>query len=101
MINAYFKRNNGVIEGIKISGHAKYDDYGKDIVCAGVSASLITTVNAILSFDKNAIEYNDGNNFELKNIKQDNVTNTLLDNLYRTLKEIENTYKNNIKVKED
>ena len=101
MINAYFKRNNGVIKEIKLSGHAKYDNYGKDIVCAGVSASLITTVNAILSFDKNAIEYNDGNNFELKNIKQDNVTNTLLDNLFRTLKEIENTYKNNIKVKED
>ncbi len=101
MINARFKKNNGIIEEIRLSGHAKYANYGKDIVCAGVSASLITTVNAILSFDKEAIEYNDSNDFYLKNIKQDKVTNTLLDNLYRTLKEIEKTYKDNIKVKED
>ena len=101
MINARFKKNNGIIEEIKLSGHAEYSEYGKDIVCAGVSSSLITTVNACISFDKNSIEYKEGNNFYLKNVKKDGITNTLLDNLYRTLKEIEKTYKDNIKVKED
>ena len=29
-----------IIKEIKLTGHAKYDEYGKDIVCAGVSTSL-------------------------------------------------------------
>lgn len=101
MIKANFKRENDIISEIKISGHAMYDVHGKDIVCAGVSASLITSVNACLSFDENSIEYKEGNNFYLKNLKKDDITNILLENLYKTLKEIEKTYKDNIKIKED
>ena len=37
---------------IVISGHANYEDYGKDIVCASISSIAITTVNAIVEFDK-------------------------------------------------
>ena len=33
---------------IEIKGHANYDDYGKDIVCASVSSIVITTINAII-----------------------------------------------------
>ena len=33
---------------ITISGHANYDDKGKDIVCASVSSIVITTINAII-----------------------------------------------------
>ena len=101
MINAHFKRKNGVIIEININGHACFDDYGKDIVCAGVSSSLITTVNACLLFDKTSIIFNESNNFHLENIKKDEITNKLLDNLYFNLKEIGKKYKDNIKIKED
>lgn len=101
MIRVYIKRNDNHIKEIKMNGHARYAEYGEDIVCAGVSSCLTTSVNAILSFDKNAIEYSDENNFSLTNIKEDEITNTLLDNLYRMLKEIENSYKENINIKED
>ena len=101
MIKATFKRKNNFIEEINITGHAKYSEYGKDIVCAGVSSSLITTLNAILLFDKDAIKYNESNNFNLVNLKKDNITNTLLENLFNSLKAIEKDYKDNIKVKEE
>ena len=101
MIKAYFKKENNIITNIKIDGHAMYSDYGKDIVCAGVSTSLIVTVNAIIRFDKEAIKYENNNGFTLENIKKDNVTNTLLLNLYESLKELEVTYKDNIKIEED
>ncbi|WP_128895973.1 ribosomal-processing cysteine protease Prp [Longirhabdus pacifica] len=42
------------VEGYHVEGHAYYDDPGKDIVCAGVSAVVVGTVNAIeheLSFE--------------------------------------------------
>lgn len=98
MIKVDIKRINNVIDEIKMSGHAKYDEYGKDIVCAGVSSSLITSVNACLSFDENSIIYNEENNFYLKNVKKDNITNTILENLVRMLKSIEEDYKDNIKI---
>ena len=43
MIKVNIKNNE-----ITVSGHANYDDYGKDIVCASVSSLVISTVNAIL-----------------------------------------------------
>ena len=40
---------------ISISGHANYDDYGKDIVCAAVSSVAMCSVEAIATFDENAV----------------------------------------------
>ena len=36
--------------GFDISGHAEYDDPGKDVVCAAVSVLVINTVNSIEHF---------------------------------------------------
>ena len=55
---------------ITISGHANYDEYGKDIVCAAVSSTVITTVNGILSIDKDAIEVTEKGNVEIKILKR-------------------------------
>lgn len=101
MINVNIKKENNIITELKISGHAKYDEYGKDIVCAGVSSTLITSVNACLTFDKESIYYEEKNNFYLKNIKKDEITNKLLGNLINMLKSIESDYKDNIKIKEE
>ena len=100
MISVNVKRKDGIIEKLTIKGHAMFDTCGKDIVCAGVSSSLITTINAIISFDENAISYKE-NIFELENIKKDNITNKLLENLVEVLKETQKQYGKNIKVKEE
>lgn len=48
MITITIVRNvEKVIIRFKVSGHAYYNDPGKDIVCAGVSAVTIGAVNAI------------------------------------------------------
>ena len=72
MIKVNIKRNNGLIESIKCHGHAGYDDYGKDIVCASFSTMIITTINAILEIDKDAISYTDTNNLEIINLNDNN-----------------------------
>jgi hypothetical protein len=41
------RRADGAIVAFSVSGHAYYDKPGKDIVCAGVSAVTIGTVNAV------------------------------------------------------
>ena len=99
--NVNIKRKDNIIKEIKLTGHAKYDEYGKDIVCAGVSTSLTVTINACLSFDKKSITYNESDPFILTNINESEITNKLLENLVRTLKDIESDYKKNITIKEE
>lgn len=94
------KDKNDIIEKVTFKGHAMFDVYGKDIVCASASSILITTVNAIIEFDKDSIEYDNKENFILKNIKKDDITNKLLKNMYELLKELESKYKDNIKINE-
>ena len=48
MIKGTFKRNDaGQIVSFTLTGHADAGPYGSDIVCAGVSALAISTVNGL------------------------------------------------------
>ena len=78
-----------------------YEDFGKDIVCSSVSSIIITTVNAILSINENAISYEyieDGLNLEIKS--HDNVTLKLIDNMLELLTKLSKNYPKNIRIKE-
>ena len=101
MIKVDIKRKNNIIESIRCNGHAGYADYGKDIVCASFSTMIITTINAILEIDHDAISYTDTNNLEIINIKKDNITNSLLRNLVNMIKELKENYDKNINIKEE
>ncbi|WP_445490143.1 ribosomal-processing cysteine protease Prp [Niallia sp. 03133] len=43
------KADSGLIESFTISGHALFAKKGNDIVCAGVSAVSIGTINAVIA----------------------------------------------------
>ena len=43
----FFKNREGEFLGFECLGHAGYANAGEDIVCAGISALVINTVNAI------------------------------------------------------
>ena len=45
-----YKTSRHEYTGFDISGHAEYDDPGKDVVCAAVSALVINAVNSIEHF---------------------------------------------------
>lgn len=96
MIKISLKKENKKIKEIVITGHACYDDYGKDIVCASVSSIITTSVNAILTIDKEAIYY-DENIFLIKILKDDDIVNKLILNMIDLLKQLEHDYPNNIK----
>ena len=84
---------------ISITGHALYDDYGKDIVCASVSSIVITTVNAILRIDAKAIDYNDKNGIIINILKHDDVVKKLIDNLIDLLEKLEKQYPKYIEIR--
>ncbi len=50
MIKVKVIRKNDIIYGFRVSGHALFDNKGKDIVCAAVSMLTINTVNAFETF---------------------------------------------------
>ena len=43
---------------IIVTGHADYDEHGKDIVCAAVSALVQTLVESVVQLTDDKIEYN-------------------------------------------
>ncbi len=84
---------------IIIKGHANYEELGKDIVCASVSSMVITTVNAILRIDDNAIKYSDNNGVNIDIIKDDEIINKLIDNLIDLLEKLEKQYPKYIEIR--
>ena len=101
MIQIVLKTKDNEIESISISGHAMYCDYGKDIVCASASSIVISSINGILLFDKNSIDYKEGKTLVINNLKHDKVTNTLLANMINNLSELENNYPKNINIRKE
>ena len=101
MIKVRIHKKEEIIERIDCKGHAGYAEYGKDSVCAAFSTMIITTVNAILGFDENAVSYTDSNDLHIVNIKKDNITNSLLNTLVEMMKELRDTYDKNIDIKEE
>ena len=86
-------------KNISILGHANYDDYGKDIVCAAVSSITLCSVEAIASFDIKAIDIKESKDkLELIINKEDNITKKLIKNMLNCLKELEKKYPKNIQI---
>lgn len=101
MIKVNIDKKNGIIDHIKISGHALYDDYGKDIVCASASSIVISSINLMLRFDKDCLSYTKSEGLiEVNILKHSDTTDTILLNMIEHLKELENNYKDNIKIYE-
>lgn len=85
---------------ITISGHANYSEHGSDIVCASVSSIAITTVNAIMKINAEAIDFNEKDGFlEISIKKNQGIVNILLDNMISLFEELEGNYPDNIKIK--
>ena len=101
MIKVKLVKDNNKIRRVIITGHANYDDFGKDIVCASVSATVITSVNASLSIDSDSLIYNEDNGLDIEVIKDDIVTTKIIDNMINNLYELERAYPKNIEIKEE
>lgn len=87
---------------ISITGHAFYDSIGKDIVCASVSSIIYTTVNALFKIDKSSIQYSDdGDTIEIINLKNDDITLKLLENMMDLFHQLEIDYPKNIKIESE
>ncbi len=83
---------------IIVTGHANYDDYGKDIVCASASSIIYTTINGILSINAKALLVEDQKDLKITILSEDKITLKLIDSMFSLLEELVKQYPNNIKI---
>ena len=84
---------------IIISGHANYDDFGKDIVCASASSIIITSVNACLKFDNSSLNYEEEKDKLIIDIKSNEYNiKLIINNMIDMLEELAETYNKNIMI---
>ena len=99
MIKVNYVVSNNLIKSVSIKGHAFYDTYGKDIVCAAVSSIVTTTINDILALTKDKIKYDTQDGNVLITVVSDNeVVEKLLNVMLNMLKELASDYPKNIKI---
>lgn len=99
MIKVMIQKKENEICSITISGHSGYEESGKDIVCASVSAIAITTVNAILRIDSNALTYEESDGFlNIVMQNQSDIISLLITNMLDLLEELETQYSKYIKI---
>ena len=56
MINITITTSQGQFKRFSVSGHADYDESGRDIVCSAVSMLVINTVNSLDAFTESTCE---------------------------------------------
>ena len=103
MIKIQINKTNNKYSSLLVSGHSNYDEHGKDIVCAGVSAVVTGGLNALIIENKNKISYrvNDGYvNVDVLDIDDDKLQ-LIMDVIVVQLKTIEESYKKYIKIYEE
>lgn len=84
---------------IIITGHAGYDEYGKDIVCASCSSIVIASINVALRLESNSLDYKEEKDKLTINILSDNKNVlVIMENMIDLLEELSLTYKENIKI---
>ena len=101
MIKVKLTKNGDCLNKITISGHANYNEFGKDIVCASVSSTVITTINILLSLDKDSISYDNTKGLIIDILKDDDTTKKIINVLVSNLLELERAYPKNIQIKEE
>ena len=101
MIKVILTKKDDNVNKVIINGHAAYDDFGKDIVCAAVSSTVITTIKILLSLDNQSISYNDSRGLIIEVLKNDMTTKKIINVLISNLYELEKAYPKNIQIKEE
>lgn len=99
MIKVNVNKENDIIKSVSVTGHSGYSEAGSDIVCASVSSICITTVNAIVRIDSDAIDYEEADGMLRVEVNSHNeIIDTLILNMVELLSELANDYKNYIKI---
>lgn len=99
MIKIKVNYDSSYVKNFKVTGHANYDTHGKDIVCASVSTLVIASINLALKLNEKSVKVVQKEGLiDAEILERDEVINKVFLNMIDMLKELEETYKNNVKI---
>ena len=98
MIKAVYEVKNDKYVSLIVSGHAQYDESGKDLICASVSSIMFGLMNAIDSLHEDVEIKQLTNSIIINNHSSSDNIQDYLELTMMQLKTIEESYGNFIKV---
>lgn len=101
MIKVEIKHQEDYIILMKVSGHALFDDFGKDIVCAGVSSVMVGLLNALDLKTDYLVEIHEDDQSMMVSTQQPNATGQMICEVgLIQLQTIANQFPKNIQIRE-
>lgn len=109
MTKAVFKKQSGLWASLEVSGHSGYGTVGTDIVCAGISTAVISSVNLLDKLIEGCFDISQNEeegyvsiyNLDYQKVEESKryFIDLIFQNLIDILKDIEDEYPKNLKVK--
>lgn len=99
MIKIKIDYNDNFIKSMKISGHANYEEHGKDIICASVSSMVILSANLALKYKQDSLKVKQEEGLvDIDILIEDEFVNLIFSNLKDELEELSKDYKKHVKI---
>ena len=98
MIKAIYEAKNNRYLSLQVSGHAEYDESGKDLICASVSSIVFGLMNALDALNEDVEIEQLTNTITIKVHSDSNIIQDYLELTMTQLKTIEESYGDFIKV---
>lgn len=98
MININVEYKHNYIKCIEVSGHANFDEKGKDIVCSAVSAIIIGGINEVFKITKEANYIVNDGYAKIELTKENDKIQIVLETILTQFLTIEESYGKFIKI---
>ena len=98
MIKALYEANDRKYASLEVSGHAEFDESGKDLICASVSSIMFGFMNALDELHENVEIRQSTNKIAIINKSESDVVQDYFELVMMQLKTIEESYGDFIKV---
>ena len=98
MIKAIYEVKDNRYLSLDVSGHAEYDESGKDLVCASVSSIVFGFMNAIDALNEDVEIKQLTNQITITSHSDSNIIQDYFELVMMQLKTIEDSYSDFIKV---
>ena len=98
MISAKYEVKDNQYLSLEVSGHAEYDESGKDLICASVSSIVFGFMNAIDAINEDVEIKQLTNQITITNHSSSNIVQDYFELVMIQLKTIEESYRDFIKV---
>ena len=84
--------------GVVVKGHAGFDIYNHDIVCAGISTALTMTINALDNLGYNIIGLEMSEGYSTFTVESNDITSAIIKTFKEVVTQLSEEHPKNVKI---